>query len=497
MPVFKKMTMMERNYTAYYDFIVVVIGRIISACIALMAIKAVTMFLTPEEFGRLSLIVMVQTFCGLFLISPISQYISRNTHEWWSEGTLRHKLRFYQYYLLLISLIGVGGLLLLGAYIEMHLSLWLCVAMYIMVVAGTWSPLLAWMLNLIGLRVASVLCVILGALVGFLASLLFVQFYQSSVAWFSGQAFGMVIGAFFGWRFLFKKQELLTISEPDICIAYRGELASYCIPLAVATGVMWLQFSGFRIVVETYWGLDKLGFISLGLLLANQVWSMIESLATQFLHPFFFKKISQNKELYSEEALSDLLNTIGPIYVALLGITIIASPLLVFLLVDEQFSDILKFVIMGMIIESCRVLANLFGNAAQITKKTSSIITPYLVGSVVVFFLLLYLGHQGLGVSYVGFSLVIGALSMLIIMVLAMLKQVSFLLDVKRWVLGGLVMVIFILLSNWSITVESWIDALVAICMVVILFGILLVTLLWKNPALDRLLLVKIRLGQE
>ena len=491
-----KTTMIERNYTAYYDFIVVVLGRIISACIALMAIKAVTMFLTPEEFGRLSLIVMVQTFCGLLLISPISQYISRNTHEWWSKGTLKHKLLLYQYYLLFISLIGVGGVLLLGHYIEMHLSLWLCVAMFTMVMAGTWSPLLAWILNLIGFRVASVLCVIFGALVGLLASLLFVQLYPNSAAWFSGQAFGMVVGAIFAWRFLFNKKELSTINESNIFTDHRSEMASYCIPLAAATGAMWLQFSGFRIVIETYWGLDKLGFISLGLLLANQVWSMIESLATQFLHPFFYKKISQNRELYSEEALSDLLNTIGPIYVALLGITIIAGPLLVFLLVDEQFSSISKFVVMGMIMESCRVLANLFGNAAQITKKTSSMIMPYLVGSFVVFLLLFYLGMQDFGVSYAGFSLVIGALSMLLIMVLAMFKQVSFLLDIKRWALGGLVTVSFIMLSNWSIVVENWIDALVAICTVLTLFGVLLVMLLWKNPALERLLSVKIRLEQ-
>ena len=45
-------------------------GRLAAALMALVTIRAVTTFLTPEQYGALALLIAVQTFCGFFLVNP-------------------------------------------------------------------------------------------------------------------------------------------------------------------------------------------------------------------------------------------------------------------------------------------------------------------------------------------------------------------------------------------------------------------------------------------
>lgn len=444
---------------------------------------------------------MVQMFCGLFLINPIGQYINRHTHEWWEEGSLWSRLYSYQYYIILVALVGGIIMFFVDKSPNTEVSLLTGGALLIMVISGTWNATLIPMLNMLGLRGFSVSFSVFTVGLSLLASIPLIQKFPTATAWFFGQSLGMFAGAVGAGIVLFKLANTnisIRSYNSNYGLINKKDFLIYCLPLAIGTGFMWLQLSGYRLIVESYWGLAQLGFITVGLLLASQVWGIAESLVVQFLYPYFFKRVSRNDVVSGSQALSDLLNIVGPLYLILAGITAIAAPLLVFLLVDEKFSSVVTFVMMGAVIESCRALANVFGNSAQVKKNTRSLIMPYVFGSTVLFSALFYIRVNDLDVFYVGLALVLAAISTLFIMILVMFIQIQFYLDWKRWMFGGVAMSMLFLSSYyWSVKFHDWISALALLAGVGIIWIGLSATLLWRNPALGRLLEVKLRTEGE
>lgn len=170
-------------------------GRLAAALMALITLRAVTTFLTPEQYGELALLIAVQMFCGLFLINPVGQHINLHTHAWWDEGSLMARLKSYRYYVLAVSLLGGA----VGFYISKQHSaeqlFWAAAAVFAMVAAGTWNATLIPMLNMLGFRAASVLWSIVTVAIGLISSILLVRWSPSATAWFSGQVIGMAAGA--------------------------------------------------------------------------------------------------------------------------------------------------------------------------------------------------------------------------------------------------------------------------------------------------------------
>jgi len=472
------------------DFIIVVGGRVAAALIALIAIRASTTFLSPEQYGQLSLLMLVQAFCGMILLNPIGQYINRHTHEWWEDGSFLSRLPLYGYYVLFVSLLGAGTIFLVGYVASIDYVLLSFVALCFMVLLGTWNPMLMITLNLLGFRAASVLYTIITVGIALVSSVSLVMWLPLAVAWFSGQVLGMLAGVVVGFRFLYSKGAKGSYS---MALIDKNNILRYCIPLAIATGLMWVQLSGYRLIIESYWGLAQLGFITVGLMLAAQLWGVVESLAMQFLYPYFFKRVSNDLHGNEKEALSDLLNTLGPLYLLLGGITVAVAPALVFLLVDDKFSGALVFVMMGAGIECCRALANVFGNAAQVTKRTRSLALPYAIGATVICLLLFLVGNRDMEVVYVGVVLLVGAVMMLLTMIVMMHREVKFTLDLKRWCASGCVMFILAGASYFLPNLQEWWSITLLLAVVGVVAGATAALLLWKNPALSALLNVQLR----
>ncbi|OIP99113.1 MAG: hypothetical protein AUK35_09100 [Zetaproteobacteria bacterium CG2_30_46_52] len=462
-------------------------GRLAIACIGLIAIRAVTTFLSPEEYGYLALLLMVQTLCGMFLVNPVGVYINRHTHQWWGEGTLMSRLKPFRFYVIAVSLVGgivMFGVALASANEHPFLSAF---ALMLMVVFGTWNATWVPRLNVLGFRLDAVFWGVLTVALSLLFSVALMLLGTTATVWFWGQVLGMLVGAAGAGKLMRKYAKTLGHTEVAPAIDF-ADLMRFSLPLAIGTGFMWLQLSGYRLVVEAYWGLSQLGYITVGLLLATQIWSVFESLAMQFLYPYFFKSISDNHLESGERALSDLINVLGPFYLVLAGLTVVAAPLLVHLLVDSKFSDAVPFVMMGAFIECCRALANVFGNAAQVTKKTLSLALPYGFGAFVVFSFLFATGLFEAGVIWVGAALIAGALGMLVVMVFSMYKQVRFKFKRKSWLIGMFGMILFCVMGFWYGELNTAPERFGLVVFVVLASGLLTFALLRRNAALTRLL---------
>jgi O-antigen/teichoic acid export membrane protein len=454
--------------------------------------RAVTSFLSPEQYGQLALLLVVQTFCGLFLINPIGMYINRYTHVWWCEGSLLARLRIYKKYVFTVSLIGgvsVFTVVKNPSLIELALTV---LAMVLMVNVATWNGTLVALLNMVGQRGSAVSWGVVTSFGNLLASALLCLVWPNAAAWFIGQVIGYAIGAA-GARLVLHRIAPSQKEDTLAPLIDRQTILTFCLPLALGTGFMWIQSNGYRLMVEHYWGLSLLGFLSVGLLLANQIWSLVETLAQQFLMPLFYKRISQADQSTASLVMSDLLNVLVPIYLVMIGMTFVGAPYLLKLLLAPQYAEAEIFMKIGSSIEFCRVMANLLGSAAQVTKKTSSIVMPYAFGAVVLLILLVIVATSGLTVYWVAICLLCASAVMLVSMWTFMLGEIKFHPDFRRWAIASIIMFAIGLPALLLDQPDEWIQVVLALSAIGLVGGTAITLLLNGNEALQRFLRIELQ----
>lgn len=463
---------------------------------ALIGVRAVTTFLTPDQYGELSILATVQMFCGLLLINPVGQHINLHTHVWWDDGSLIARLKSYRKFVLVVSLVGGSVMLGINSHNRLDQWLWTATVMFGMVAAGTWNSTLIPMLNMLGFRTASVLCSTITVTSGLATSVFLVTWLPSAASWFAGQAIGMVVGVFCASYFLRRYAVRSQNSLDKLPLMNRLTFFRYCLPLAFATGFMWMQLSGYRFLIESYWGLAQLGFIVIGFQLAGQIWGLVESLAMQFLYPLFYRRVSDHENSEEvESAFSDLLNTLVPVYFIITGSLVISSPYLLKLLVASQFQDAITFVMFGAAIELCRVLGNLLSIAAHVRRKTKSLALPYVLGSITILILIYFAGSLKLDIRWAGVILLVGSIVMFVAMLISMYSQVKFTLDSVRFFSAAAIMLMMIFISIILPILDGINFAIWMLIFQAIIAGIIIFALLWKNLAMLRLFNVRLNIN--
>lgn len=475
------------------DLLLIGGGRFATALLGLVSIRIATNLLSPEQYGVLALLIAVQMFCGMFLINPVEQHIYRHAHAWWDSQTLLARLSSYKAYTWIVSGVGAVFVIVTGAPQSLEEAALLGLVMFSVVVTVTWNGITVPMLNMLGFRAESVFWAVMTTGLSVLSSVLLVCWSNTAIAWFAGQAIGMALGALGAGISLRQKSVTANHDKGILPLIDKNTVITYCIPLAVATGLMWLQLSGYRFAVEHFWGLATLGYIAVGFILTSQIWGMFEYLATQFFYPAFYRRITGADTAQNEITLSDLLNILGPMSLVLVGVTVLAAPALLYVLVAQQYHSAVIFIFFGVVIEYCRVLGNLFSRAAHITRRTRSLTLPYAIGAGAQLLLLIIAGWLQAKVIWVGFSLVAGAVIMLMIMAVNMYHEVHYKIDTRRWFLSGVVLTLFVMIKIW-LPVPAGIWQAFLVLGVVGLSGAWMMYLIgWQNPAIKRLLGVGLR----
>lgn len=476
------------------DLLLLIGGRICAALIALFVLRAVTTLLVPEEYGKLSLLIALQMFCGLILMNPVGQHINLHTHAWWDDGSLLPRLKKYRSYVLCASCIGALVTFTAGIRNPDNQLLMNCAAVFFMVLSATWNATLIFMLNMLGFRAASVSWGIVTGVIAAGVSIALVWWHPTGSAWFVGQSVGMAVGALGAHRELVKQTGHNPSPRQNLTLFDRADVFSYLLPLAMVTALMWVQLSGYRFLVEWKWGLVQLGFLTLGLQLAAQLWGLVESLSMQFLYPLFYRRTTNDKsEAAITLAVSDLLNTLVPVYLVFAGLIVASASYFLKLIVAPQYFQAVSFVYLGAIIELCRGLANVLSNAAQVKINTKTLLPPYAIGSAITIGLIFVTDAERLPINWVGVALLAGILGMALAMFIGMRRVVRFRLDAVRCGVAATAMLFLSTIPTWAPTLSGFLPN-VAMLLVLLIFAIItLITLLKNSPAVQRLLRVQLR----
>ncbi len=475
-----------------------------TALIAIASLRIMTAFLEPKDYGIYALLAAFQGFCGLFLINPVGQHINRHTHAWWDDGTLLKRLAGYDGYILVVSA-GIAMVVVLwwltypSADKSLITSILAALAVSAMVYLGTWNGTFVYILNMLGFRGGSVAWMTASSVVGLAFSTILAHRYQTATSWMLGQALGMAVGAIGAGMLLHRYQAARGIvpngSNELPTLLNRQTILKYCFPLAAATGFMWLQNTGYRFWVGGVWGVAELGILVIGLSISLQLWSIIENFAMQFLNPYFFRHITgATTHLQTCAVLSDMVNVMWPLYAILAGFNILFASSLLVVLTDDRYHTAVVFVILGALIEFARCTTNLWSYAAQIQRRTIKVILPYGMGALVV-----WVG--ALGVSYfkgdlkmLAIAVVISSVVTCAVMVVLMQRMLPIVLDVRRWSAGlGMLIICLVIAIAMPIRNDGLYQNVLLLSMGGVFSGGCMAVLLWRNPALARLLDVSLR----
>ncbi len=479
---------------AHSDLFWVILGRLAAAIIALVSIRLSTTLLPPEQYGALAVLITFQAFCGLFIVNPVGQYINRNSHAWADEDTLNERLLAYKRFVLLA---GLTGALAIGAWTLTQSMNWSerilqMLAILVMVIAATWNATYIGMLNILGFRAISVAWATVTAFMSLIASGILVMQSSTGVAWFIGQAVGMALGALGSGRAFHKL--FPKASHLQRGLFEKEALLKYILPLAGATAFMWWQLTGYRLLIEYHWGLAALGMVAVGFGLASQLWALAESVAMQFMFPLFYRRISGAPVSEGKQAFSDLVNTLGPMYLVLASASLVSAPALIWLLIAPSYKDVLIFLLIGIFAECTRTLTNVFSTAAQVEPRMSTLILPYGVGALLITVFLEYASRSTGDLVFGVAATVIAGAGLLLTMMWRMHRLLSFNLDLNRW---GAALLLLCLVGYFfldaPVQVRSLSDALAVLMATTLATLSSWALLYYRNPATRRLLKTQLK----
>lgn len=429
------------------DLLVVILGKIAQVILMFATLKISTYLLPPKVMGQLYIFTTIYTFFVFFLISPIGQYFNRYTHQWESEGVLFSRLKLYAGYMVLVcaaAMVGACVVHLFGGANDFLLFPFLILTgLFVFVVSAnqTVVPLL----NMLDYRV---LFTILTFLTGFLAlafSIIFVVFVDSTaIAWLLGLLLGnalVVIAGVFYLRKILSGQEkppsrifdLGKVNTKKVC-----EVAKFAIPVSMATVFMWAQNSGYRISIESYLGLDYLGLLGVGFIVATQLSSVVESILMQYLQPNFYRSIKGAGIEGRTQAVNAYLSITIPVYFALALFLTFSIEYVFPVLVSGEYKEGYKFCVFGVWIEFFRMVTNAIGTIAHSEVKMKGYMYPYILGALTTNILVYLAVTSSYELDLVPIALLVGATITCIGMCINMRKLMCFSFSLTTLLLSGI-----------------------------------------------------------
>ena len=486
------------------DFIWVLGGRVATALISIASLRILTTLLEPADFGLYALLLAFHGCAALILLSPVGLHINRNMHAWWDENTLLSRLYLFNKYLFFVS-VGIAVAVICWWLIyqatdqNIYGAIFASIAVGLTIFLSTWCGLFVQILNMLGFRAASAGWMTASSIIGLGFSSLFTYKYHTGTSWLLGQTVGMAVGAIGAGLMLCRYQVgrkfVVMNFEKLPPLLDRQTIVHYCLPLAIATGLMWLQNTGYRFWVGGAWGAAELGLLAVGLSISAQIWAIIETLSMQFLNPYLFRHITDVKsDSQKSVILSDMVNIMWPVYAVLAGFNVIFASSLLKMLTNERYHAAVSFVLLGVFIEFFRCTANLWSYAAQIERSTTKYIWPYGFGAIIVWLGAIAITYVNGDIIYIAIVLAISGFGMCVVMLRVMQFMIPVTLDVRRWAAGAAVL----LACTASVIVipirtDGFIINIGLIILGLIVSGSVMLALLWRNPALTRLLAVTLR----
>jgi len=420
------------------DFLIIFIGKLFQIIVAILTIKVSTALLDPKEMGNIYIFTTLYTFFVFVLISPFGQYINRHTHKWLGDKTLINNLIIYGIYVFFVSITSVfiGYIIYeVGIISGIKLSLF-SLLLFLFITCITLNQTVIPMLNMLHYRLYFTILTVLTAIGVLLFGYIFVLLFgDSATNWLFGLVLANALFLLLGFIVLKNKIQGefkgFTWNYHRITKGKIKTILYFVVPLSIATVLMWLQNSGYRIIIEKAKGLEFLGYFGVGMAISAQIASIVESVVMQYFHPIYYQQITNTSLESRKKAIDELINKVLPIYLMLAIFVTFFAKYIIEIVVAEKYYEAYIFTIFGIWIEFFRMTSNLFGNISQSELNTKKFMIPYAFGSFVTIGLVYLSGSTQEYKIYLSMSLLVGAFTTMLTMYFFMKRLIDFTIRYK------------------------------------------------------------------
>lgn len=435
--------------------LLIVFGRATQFFLALITVRVATTFLSPEEMGRVSLVLTTAAFFALFLINPVGVFINRRLHAWQVMGVAKYYLIRYVIYLLLVVFAAI--IILPISYkiglTDFGLSMpWLIFLVCGSLLFNTINQTSISSLNLLGDRKRYVFYSLATVVVSLAcATLLIEMVHRAAQYWVLGILAGQTILAVAGSRALFvyleRKKSDSFFSSARIEKQHLRALFVFAWPVAIAAGLAWVQGQGYRYLMETQLGVAQLGLFVAGYGISAGMLAGFESILTTYFQPRLYRDVSDSQPDEQARAWHRYAAAVIPSLLLTVALIAMLAPELTRMLLGERFQSATPYVMWGAFAEAGRVLVGVYSLIAHVYMRTRWLIIPNLIGAILAISLCM-LFVPDFGASGIGMGLALSGLAMAATMHILLARKVG----------GGiplylvLVAIIFAMLL-WGVTI--------------------------------------------
>lgn len=440
--------------------IAIIIGRATQFLLALAMMRVATTLLSPEEMGRVSLVLTTIAFFAMFLVNPVGMFINRRLHAWQATGVARYYLTRYAAYLLLVALIAAIGLPIL--YISGVVSFGVSLGWLIFLVCGsllfnTINQTAIPSLNLLGDSGSFVTLSVATIAASFVCATFLVQMVQPSAQyWLLGLLLGQTLLAAVGYKVFFARLQKYEVLHATLVIRKRHlqTLFSFAWPVAIAAGLGWVQGQGYRYLMEGQLGLAQLGIFVAGYGISAGVIAGFESVLTTYFQPRLYRDVNSDPAMQTQAWQRYAAAVIPSLVLTVALIAVLASELTRIFL-GEKFQLASDYVIWGALAEVARALIGIYSLNAHVHMRTRGLILPGVIGATLSILLCLVLIPR-FGAVGVGAALALAGFVVVVVMHSMMQGQVRGGFPVRAiWVAGVYAVVLWVV----AIGCKSLLDA--------------------------------------
>lgn len=381
--------------------------------------RVATTLLSPEEMGKVSLVLTTIAFFAMFLVNPVGMFINRRLHAWQASGLVRHYLIRYVNYLLLVALVAIISLpfLYVNGVVSFGISLgWLIFLVCGSLLFNTINQTAIPSLNLLGDSRRFIFLSVGTIAASFICATLLVKLIQPTAQyWLLGLLLGQIFLALIGTKVLFARLQKPEASQalPVIHKRHLQILFGFAWPVAIAAGLGWVQGQGYRYLMEGQLGLAQLGLFIAGYGISAGMISGFESVLTTYFQPRLYRDVSNDLPEMQTQAWQRYAAAVIPSLVLTVAFIVILAPELTRMFLGEDFQSARNYVVWGALAEAARVLMGIYSLIAHVYMRTRWLILPNVIGaalSITLCALLIpNLGAAGAGIGLVssGFAVVV------------------------------------------------------------------------------------------
>jgi O-antigen/teichoic acid export membrane protein len=398
------------------------VGRILALLASVLAVRVLTELVSPEQFGRLSLVTGFISLFSLVLYTSLGKsanrfiwdYVNQKNGNTWVSTVLF----VYVLFGLAVTLILWGSMALgFNLKITNEVAVW---AIPIYLVAGAIATGILGMLNMLHEHrvfiTGTVVYAWLTPGLAILIVLLWSPTAESILIGYAGSAALMILGVLWVtykrglFRFTFDLSDLVPLL---------GKLLRYSAPFIFVSLFYWIQVTANRYVLDFNLGIEQVGVFVVAATIARIPIQSIESIFGQIHQPVLFQKIGQQNGqdadvLTRKQAFSDYMVLFLIITLPVLWFTIFGAGMLMRLLAGQQYwagAIIIPWVALA---EFLRAFIATTSMAFEVERRPRSLIMPIAAASFVTLSLT-YLLSNLLGIVGAGIALALGSLIWLIL----------------------------------------------------------------------------------